>query len=133
MFRLLLVPLVLAQVWSLRCDSQPGIAGQQPLQLKVGETGDLGGLKITLVAVLADWRCPTTVTCVQFGDAEARFVVRTRAASATHDLRLFEPARARAETLGGATLLFTGLSPLPYSEKPIAQDRYVAIVRVERR
>lgn len=133
MFRLLLlVPFVLAQGTVFRCATTPGLP-YDILQLKVGETGHMLGVTVTLDQVIADSRCPLSVVCVHPGDAEVRFIVRDRTTTSTHDLKLLDPAGRATDTIRNLILSFEGLIPQPFSEKPIDQARYVATVRLAKR
>ena len=132
MLRLLLIPLVLAQGAVFHCATTPGLP-YDILQLKVGETGSLLGLAITFEQVIADSRCPLSVVCVHAGDAKARFVVRDRTTTRTHDLTLLDPKGRATDTLRNTILSFEGLAPQPFSDKPVDQARYIATVRLAQR
>lgn len=106
-----------------------------PLTLRVGETGGAGRLTLALLAIENDSRCPTQVSCVWEGAAEARVEVAVagqRAEAAT--LTLFGHNRETDESrveVAGYTVRFTALEPYPADPQPIAQGAYVATFAVE--
>ncbi len=106
----------------------PAVIGQ-PFDISIGASVLITGadLRVTLVGVENDSRCPVDVTCVRAGDATARLLVqvgRGEIAPASLIVGHEDPAKSRA-TIGSYTLTALDLAPAPRSTRPITQGDYV--------
>jgi hypothetical protein len=106
-----------------------------PLPLRVGETGRVGPLTLTLTAIENDSRCPTQVSCVWEGAADALIQVAVAGQSAeSATLRIYGQGRETDESrieVAGYTVRLTALAPYPAAPQPIPQGEYVATFVVE--
>jgi hypothetical protein len=106
-------------------------------RLKVGRvvTLDRGALRVRLVRVSSDSRCPVDVSCVWAGNAELLFEVGGSRWSDRKTLRLNTnagPERPGEGGYGRYTLKLTGLAPQPRSTRKIPPGAYVATLLVTR-
>ena len=106
-------------------------------KLKVGSvvTLDRGALRVRLVRVSSDSRCPLGVACVWAGNAELLFEVGGSRRVGKRALRLNTnagPERPGEGGYGHYTLKLTGLAPQPRSDRKIAPGAYVATLLVTR-
>jgi hypothetical protein len=106
-----------------------------PLPLRVGETASIGPLALSLTAIENDSRCPTQVSCVWEGAAEALIEVAFAGQGGeAATLTLYGHNRETDEShvqVGGYRISLTGLDPYPAEAQPILQDAYVATFVVE--
>ena len=96
---------------------------------------DGGGLRVRLVRVESDSRCPVDVNCVWAGNAEALFEVGARGWRGKRTLRLNTnagPERPGDGRFGRYTLKLLGLAPQPRSRGKIAAGRYTATLLVSK-
>jgi hypothetical protein len=105
--------------------------------IKVGRVVMLngGGLRVRLVRVVSDSRCPVDVNCVWAGNAELLFEVGARGWRGKKTLRLntnASPERAGEGQYGRYTLKLVGLSPQPRSTRKIAAGQYTATLLVSK-
>ncbi|HWQ14170.1 MAG TPA: hypothetical protein VNL77_15330 [Roseiflexaceae bacterium] len=108
----------------------------RPFELRVGQSAVAGPVMLTLLGITSDSRCPTRVTCVWEGAAEASVRVAVGGQDqGTHTLTLFGQNREAAESsalLAGYIVRFVGLDPYPAEPQPIPAADYVARFVVER-
>lgn len=105
--------------------------------IKVGRvvTLDGGGLRVRLVRVASDSRCPVDVNCVWAGNAEVVFEVGARGWRGKKTLRLntnASPERTGAGRYGRYTLKLMGLAPQPRSTGKLTAGRYTATLLVSK-
>ena len=105
--------------------------------IKVGRvvTLDGGRLRVRLVRVAADSRCPVDVDCVWAGNAELVFEVGARGWRGKQTLRLntnASPERPGEGRYGRHTLKLVGLAPQPRSSRKLAAGRYTATLLVSK-
>lgn len=106
-------------------------------KLKVGRvvTLDRGALRVRLVRVSSDSRCPVDVDCVWAGNAELLFEVGGSRRTGKEALSLntnASPERPGEGRYGRYTLKLTGLAPRPRSTRKIARGQYTATLLVTR-
>ncbi len=105
--------------------------------IKVGRvvTLDGGNLRVRLVRVASDSRCPVDVDCVWAGNAEVLFEVGGRGWRTRTTLRLntnASPERPGESRYGRYTLKLVGLAPQPRSTRKIPAGRYTATLLVSK-
>ncbi len=105
--------------------------------VKVGRvvTLDGGSLRVRLVRVASDSRCPVDVDCVWAGNAELLFEVGARGWRKRATLRLntnASPERPGEGRYGRYTLKLVGLAPQPRSTRKIPAGRYTATLLVSK-
>jgi hypothetical protein len=125
--------LILAAGLTLACSSitdptlTPDFAADigEPIQLHVGQAVELdGGVTIGFSAVVADSRCPTSVTCAWAGDGAIELMIRHSGTVAVDTLHtLLDP---KSVTVGDTAIQLTGLAPYPEVPGTIPQGEYVA-------
>lgn len=112
----------------------PASPGAQ-LSLSVGEAATVGNLTLTLTAIEEDSRCPTRVSCVWEGAAEAVITVALAGqAGETAVLTIYGQNREAEESrlqAGGYTIRLTALEPYPAEPEPIPTEQYVATFVIE--
>ena len=105
------------------------------LPLRVGETAAVGPVALTLRAIENDSRCPTQVSCVWEGAAEALIQVTAAGQGPeTTTLTLYGQNRETEESsvqVAGYIVRFTALEPYPAQPQPIPQGDYIATFVVE--
>ena len=102
------------------------VAPGSDFELEPGKTVQLSGtgVRVTLLEVVNDSRCPVDVVCVTAGDAEVRLAVVGEGEDRTVSLHLVrEP---RSVTIGAVRLELTGLTPSPRSTVTIPPAEYRA-------
>lgn len=106
-----------------------------PLSLHVGEAATVGDVTLTLTAIENDSRCPSRVSCVWAGSAEARISVAIAGqADETAVLTIYGQNRETEESrlqAGDHTIRLTALEPYPTEPGPIPLEDYVATFVVE--
>lgn len=95
------------------------------VELAVGETASLpdAPLRITLLGVPADSRCPVDVTCVWEGDVEIRLEVEPGDEPA-REIALHSTLEPREVAVGGFELSLLEVRPEPRSGTQIPPERY---------
>lgn len=127
--------LILAAALALACDSttDPTLTPDfsagvgEPIELHVGQAVDVDGrVTIGFLRVVADSRCPTSVTCAWAGDGAVELMFR-----ATNTLvvdTLYTVRDPRGVTFGEIAIALTGLAPYPEVPGVILQSEYVATI-----
>jgi hypothetical protein len=98
-------------------------------------TLDGGRLRVRLVRVASDSRCPADVDCVWAGNAEVLFEVGARGRAGKTTLTLntnASPERPGEGRYGRYTLKLVGLAPRPRSTGKIAPGQYTATLLVSK-
>jgi hypothetical protein len=85
------------------------------------------GVRVTLLDVVNDSRCPVDVVCVTAGSAEVRLSVTGEGEDRTVSLHTMQ--EPRSITIGAVRLELTGLSPSPRSTVTIPPAEYRARIR----
>jgi hypothetical protein len=85
------------------------------------------GVRVTLLEVVNDSRCPVDVVCVTAGDAEVRLSVVGEGEDRTVSLHVMQ--EPRSVTIGAVRLELTGLTPSPRSTVTIPPAEYRARIR----
>jgi hypothetical protein len=124
--------LILAAGLALACDSttdptlSPDFAAGigEPIQLHVGQAVELDGrVTIGFSAVVADSRCPMSVTCVWAGDGAVELMIRHAGTMVVDTLHtLLDPTSV---TVGDIAIQLTELAPYPEVPGTIPQSEYV--------
>jgi len=104
-------------------------------RLRAGRTVTLAreGLRLRLVRVAADSRCPTGVDCVWAGNAEVVVEVGTRNRRVSKTLRLntnASPERPAEDKYRSYTVKLVELKPYPRAGRKIKQGEYTATLLV---
>lgn len=90
------------------------------LDIKVGETGVIGGVSITLNNVVQDSRCPLDVQCIQAGSVTANIKLLSGVNGKVFDITSGEPAYR----FYGHEISIVNIEPAPYSDIKIDSDAY---------
>jgi hypothetical protein len=101
--------------------------------LRLGETGVFGNdpLRVTLVSVPEDSRCPQDVVCVWEGNGKAILTLALGTAfEQSYDVNT--SGAPNTVSVGSYRLQLIQLSPYPVSTSPIPQNDYRVRLRVER-
>lgn len=100
--------------------------------VKMGATVRVRGsdLVIGLARVAHDSRCPVEAKCISAGDAAVVLSVRQGRAAAV-EVTLHTMAAPRDVTRGAWRIQLVDLVPQPSLRRPLAQEDYVATVRVD--
>ena len=115
------------------CDGSPTgptVRLDEAFVLEPGETATLQGrsVRIRLVGVTGDSRCPIDVVCVTGGDAIVEIVVRSgRTPERRYELHTGDLRPVRHSTL---TIALFQLAPDPFSSQTIPPEAYRATLRV---
>ena len=117
-------------------EAQTARVGRE-FKLKAGRivTLDGGRLRVRLVRVAEDSRCPVDVDCVWAGNAGVLFEVGGRGWREKKTLRLntnASPERPGEDRYGRYTLKLTALAPRPRSNQKIAPGQYTATLLVSK-
>lgn len=104
-------------------------------RLRAGRTVTLAreGLRLRLVRVASDSRCPTGVDCVWAGNAEVVVEVGTRNRRVSKTLRLntnASPDRPAEDKYRSYTVKLVELKPYPRAGRKIRQGEYTATLLV---
>ena len=102
----------------------PSTSAPREATLHVGEETTFGGVRIKVVSVENDSRCPADVQCVWAGNAEINLDV-TSSAEPTRVKLNWNPSLPHEITVRGVRIRVAGLDPVPYQGKGIAQSEYV--------
>ena len=123
-FRILAAGLLLSCASSLT-QVGPGF----DFELEPGKPVQLSGtgVRMTLLEVVNDSRCPVDVVCVTAGDAEVRLRVVGEGEDRTVSLHVMQ--EPRSITVGAVWLELTGLAPWPRSTVTIPPGDYRARIR----
>ena len=97
---------------------------------RLGESVDVGPVRITPLSVEEDSRCPADATCVHGGTLRVQTLIRAHVVETVRVLRIDEPA-----SLGGRWIELVAGCPYPLASQPTppAQRRYVFTVGSEPR
>ena len=100
--------------------------------LRVGEVRSVAGtnLRVTLVRVPEDSRCPIDAVCVWEGNAVVEIAVAV-GAGAPVPIQINTTLEPRAVQIAGATFTVLELQPAPRASQPTDPASYVARIRVE--
>lgn len=116
-------------------EAQTASVGSE-FKLKAGRvvTLDGGRLRVRLVRVASDSRCPSDVDCVWAGNAEVVLEVggSRRGKRALRLNTNASPERPGEARYGRYTLKLTGLAPQPRSNRKIAPGQYTATLLVSK-
>ncbi len=88
-------------------------------RLRIGETGNVDGPKVTPLAVLEDSRCPQGVQCVWAGRVRITARIDLGSGSQSRDLTLGEP-----QQVADGTLTLVEVLPAKRKDQPIYPDEY---------
>lgn len=88
------------------------------------------GLRVRLLSVPEDSRCPSDVQCVWAGDARVHLLVTNENDAKEDLLELHTGVEPRSATLRGYQVELIGLEPTPRSTGRIEQEQYVAELRI---
>ena len=118
------------------CAAQTARVGRE-FEARAGRvvTLDGGALRLRLVRVESDSRCPVDVDCVWAGNAEVLVEVGGRGWRGRQTLKLDTSAggeRASELRYGRYTIKLVSLSPQPRSSRKIAQGQYRATLLVSK-
>lgn len=112
---ILIAPLVLAA-----CATVPGSVGKHGLSWAgIGESVDVGGPKVTPMALLEDSRCPADVQCVWAGRVRIRARVDLESGYAVRAITMAEPVK-----IAGGTLELAETEPARASQDKIPAADY---------
>ena len=102
------------------------------IELAVGEERSIPGtsLRLRLLDVVEDSRCPVDVTCVWEGNAAVEIGLAA-GSGPTHVHVLHTVLEPRAVDFGGVRVTLVGVAPEPHEGEPIPAEDYVASLRVE--
>ena len=123
-----------ASACGLSTGPRDGPFPEQPaeIELAVGEERSIPGttLRLRLLRVVEDSRCPVDVTCVWEGNAAVEIGL-TAGSGPTHVHVLHTVLEPRAVDVSGVRVTLVGVAPEPREGEPIPADDYVASLRVE--
>lgn len=113
----------------------PVVALDAPFDLVVGGAATVGdaALRVGLVAVISDSRCPAGVTCVWAGDAVLCVVVAVAGESGQRVELHTNPRFSREAQVEEYRVRLTVLQPPTDANAPIDPETYVATFMVSRR
>jgi hypothetical protein len=105
------------------------VAPGPEFELAPGSTVQLAGtgVRVTLVGVVNDSRCPIDVVCVTAGNAEVRLRVLSEGEDRMVSLHTMQ--EPRAATVGAISLELVSLAPSPRAGVPIPPAEYRARIR----
>lgn len=123
----------------IACPPPPGAARLEPgdgeangpVSLALGESAEIGGLKVTFTGVDGDNRCPKTVQCFVAGEAGVLLAVAD-AAGGSAELRVAVPPDGAASGRYQDYEITVDLEPETDDTEPIDPKSYVATVTVSR-
>jgi hypothetical protein len=130
---------VVAALVVMACDqgkpAQPDLnrsgAAASPLTLRVGEAGEVHGVRLTFVGVAEDSRCATDVHCVWAGNARVELAARLAPGGGeTRDLVLNTGLPPREAETHDLRVRLVRLEPEPLSTQAIPRDGYVVTLNV---
>ncbi len=103
------------------------------LALRVGQTAAVAGttLRIRLLGVLEDSRCPEDAVCVWEGDALVRLQV-SGTVSGTRTVELHTALHPRDAVVDGYRIALERVRPATRSGAPVPPEDYAASLRVTR-
>jgi hypothetical protein len=112
---------------------EPGAEQTAEITLEVGEERSIPGtvLRIELLGVAEDSRCPVDVTCVWEGDAAVELGL-TAGSGPTHLHVLHTALEPKAVDFNGVRVTLIGVAPEPREGEPIPADPYVVTLLLER-
>lgn len=134
MRRIVLIPLLaLAACSYSTVEAEPAL--EEPFTLEPGEVVGVAdtGVRVRLVGVPEDSRCPTDVVCVWEGDARVVVEVETAGDPArSYALHTSGAAAGGSRTVevGGYVLGLVDVTPEPHSERRIDADEYRVTLRL---
>jgi len=111
--------LPLLAVLTSGCVSVPHVNADGSSELRLGQTANLGGPKVTPLKVLEDSRCPMEARCIWAG--RVRLQVRIELGSGTS---VQELASDRPLPVADGKLELLGTMPPTSTQRPIAQGDY---------
>jgi hypothetical protein len=120
-----------------RCDEAgpagPTVSLNQQVTLARGEVGVIAGtgVRLQLVDVAGDSRCPSDALCIQAGDAVVHIRSIEDGDIADYELHAADASRS-AVTQRGLRIALIQLQPYPTSSRTIAPDDYRATIVVTR-
>lgn len=111
--------------WPLRAELD------EPFTLRVGQTAQVEGLRVTFTRVLEDSRCPVDVVCVWAGNAKVELeLALTGHGQSTAELNsTLEPQEVE---FAGYLVRYLDLEPRPKSGQPIDPRAYRLTLVVSR-
>jgi hypothetical protein len=128
-----LIGAVLAAALISSCGSAKGVALGEPFQLAYGGEVEIEGVTVRFAEIVAESRCPRSVTCVWAGDAEIRLLLMK--GDERQSLQLHTAGTPEMPSSGVAMGLRVELVELrPYPETPerILSSSYRASLKVTR-
>lgn len=140
----IIVPFLLAATMLVACDKNEGdtttlkaIKLNEAFTLKVNETAELAsdGMKITLLGITEDSRCPTYVNCIWEGRAVAEFKVEKGGESliktATTNPQPSDGTLSTGFEAFGHLVTLDEVTPYPEGSDEIEQSDYKVKITVE--
>jgi hypothetical protein len=113
----ILILAMLAAAMISSCGSAKGVTPGEPFQLTYGDEAETDGVTIRFAEIVAESRCPRSVTCVWAGDAEIRLLLMK--GDERQSLRLHTAGTAEMPSSASAMGLRIELVELvPYPETP---------------
>ena len=110
---------------------EPIIVGASEVQLRAGESREVGDLRVTFDRVTNESRCPNGVVCAWAGDAAVQLTVRSGNEERTPLLHTHADF-GRYTDLFGRRIYLADVSPYPEKDKVIAPASYVVLLKVGR-
>jgi len=127
--------IVLVALSTVACISTSAISMKQPFSLRVGETANVDGgkLSLTFVGVTKDSRCPRGVDCVVAGEGVVVFLARVANGPSTDLSFKVTSGKGATNRFQGYIITITDLAPYPvYNRPPIMPADYRTRILVER-
>jgi hypothetical protein len=100
---------------------------EQEGTLGIGETLALKGVTVTLHSVVADYRCPVDVQCIQGGAIVAKVTLQSGALRETFNM----PSDEVPRSFGAYRVSIINIAPPLYSTAPTDSDAYRITFRTE--
>lgn len=112
---------------------QQGQASPGEVTLRMGETTFVDNIEIRFSGVLEDSRCPSDVTCVWAGNAQAALGVGPPRGTQgpTEQVLLNTSEAEKSGEAWGLRLTLVDLTPAPRSTQPIPPENYLVRLKVE--
>ena len=130
-FRAAAAAALIAFVVVTGCGSAKPVKTGESFVLGYGEEAGIDGVTIRFAEVVAESRCPRSVTCVWAGDAEIRLLVMKddqRQSLLLHTSG--SPEMPKAGSALGVELELIELQPYPETPERISSNRYRAELKV---
>ena len=120
-------PIALAAALTAGCATLGSTGGDRTAELRIGQTTEFGGHKVTVLKLVEDSRCPVEVNCVWAGRVKITLGIDRRDGTNVRELGSDAPIQA----LGG-TLELLRTQPDRRADRNIAPGDYRFTIRYTR-